>query len=297
MDEPLLGRYGQVLASADSDPVDDDTAFMLGSVSKPFIGAAIAVLIDQGQLALDDDICNVFGGSEMANGEVNWECRNPFFPDTKVTWRMLITHLYSLNINVPDVDENTSAEYGPVGVNLDFTLVGNPSCPLDLFVNKTTETTVGNIGFSLDWFQLAEEVMGGVWNYTHGPGDIHMYSNLATSYIAALIEKQTGKKFDQFCKKNVFAKAGMNHTSWFRRDLPNGTVQAVPVYPYDEESGTWEDVGHYCSITYDSTLPSGTCQPMQSSCYPMALGFFGPTAQHLIMHSGVRRGMSLAICF
>jgi CubicO group peptidase (beta-lactamase class C family) len=260
MEKPLLGWYGQVSASADSDPVDGDTAFMLASVSKPFIGAAIAALVDQGQIDLDDDICNVTGGEWLPNGEINWECRNPWFPETNVTWRMLITHRSSLNTNVPDVDNNTSAEYGPVGVNLGFDVVGNPSCPLedtqqffqDLFLNKTTETTVGNIGYTLNWFELAEDVMGGVWNYTHGPGEMNMYSNIATSYIASLIEKLTGETFDQFCKKNVFAKAGMNNTAWFRRDLPPNTVQAVPVYPYDEEIGTWEDVGHYCFITYAS---------------------------------------------
>ena len=259
MDAPLYGTYGQVASSNDSASVDIDTAFMLASISKPFVGAAVAVLIDQGRLSLDDDICNVLGGP-IKDGKINTACRNPFFPDTNVTWRMLVTHRSSLTLDLPEVSENYTAAYGP---NVDFRYiksVGNPSCPLDdvqqfyedLFVDKETETTVGNIGFSVNWYDLADEMLGGVWNDNNPPGAVNSYSNVAVGYIASLIEKLTGEKFEQFCEANIFAPAGMNHTAWFMRDLPDNTQVAVPVFAYDETLGTWEDIGHYCFIDYAS---------------------------------------------
>jgi CubicO group peptidase (beta-lactamase class C family) len=262
MDAPLLGTYGQVSSSSDAAPVDVDTPFMLASISKTFAGATVAVLVDQGLLSLDDDICNVTGGV-MIDKKLNTACRNPAYPDTNVTWRMLLTHRSSLTmIDLPDVGENTSAVVGPsgVGVNLGYNeVVGNPACPLedsvqffeDLLVDKPTETTVGNLGYSVNWYDLAEEMFGGMWNATYPPGAFHSYSNVGVAYIASLIERLTGEKFEKFSAANVFAPAGMNRTAWFLRDLPNGTVAAAPVY-YDFFSDTWVDIGHYCYINFAS---------------------------------------------
>ncbi|CAB9525967.1 beta-lactamase [Seminavis robusta] len=256
MEAPLLGAYGKVSGSPYAEPVDTDTAFMLASISKPFVGATMAVLIDQGRLDLDDDICSVLGGPTLKGGAINTACRNPFFPTTNVTWRMLINHRSSIKRSVPDPD-NATAVYGPTGEMYPFH-VGNPECPIDdtkqffedLFVNKPTETTVGNIGYSVNWYQLAQDAMGGVWSEDYGPGERREYSNIAPAYIAALIERLTGEKFEELSATSVFAPAGMNSTAWFRRDLPNNTLEAVPLYPYDEASGTWEPWGHYCFADY-----------------------------------------------
>jgi CubicO group peptidase (beta-lactamase class C family) len=258
MDAPLLGTYGQVSSSSDSAPVDIQTAFMLASLSKTFTGAAVAVLVDQGLLSLDDDICDVTGGTTI-DGKLNTACRNPFYPDANVTWRMLLTHRSSLVSDTPEVGENITATYGPTGNLLGYEVVGNPTCPLedtvqffeDLLVDKPTETTVGNIGYSVNWYNLADEMLGGMWNATYPPGSLNLYSNVGVAYIASLVEKLTGEKFEQFSAANVFAPAGMNHTAWFYRDLSQNTLAAVPV-EYDAILGTWQDIGQYCYIDYAS---------------------------------------------
>ena len=58
----------------------------IGSVSKTFVATAIMQLYDEGKLNLDDD----------AQKYLDFPLRNPFFRDTPITIRMLLTHLSSI---------------------------------------------------------------------------------------------------------------------------------------------------------------------------------------------------------
>lgn len=254
MDTPVLGTYGLTASSDDSPAVTVDTAFSLASVSKPFTGAVVATLVDQSLLgSLDDDICDsVFGGV------VDTNCRHSTVWDVPVTWRMLATHRTGLLRNPPTTSDGTDLTYGPAGVYPDTG--GNDQCPIDdvvqfyedLLTDKESETTVGQDGgYSIDWYDLAQEEnpVGGSWNQTLQPGEMSVYSNLGTGYVAALIERMTGEKFEDYSRQQIFDKVGMNHTAWFRRDLPNNTLEAMPVL-FNNETDTWEDVGFYCWANY-----------------------------------------------
>jgi CubicO group peptidase (beta-lactamase class C family) len=229
---------------------------MIASVSKVFAGTAVLKLADQGIIALDDDICDV-----MPLGYANTVCRNPLWPDTKVTWRMLVTHRSSLMKNIPDLN-GTLVAYGPNGGYLNGTAGGNPACPLtdvtgfyrDIMIDKVTETTVGS-DLSVNWFQLASET-GGVWEEFE-PGTEPVYSNFAIGYIAALVEHATGTPFPQYCQENIFGPLNMTHTAWFREDLPDGVLEASPVRYLGnsselDSSPAYEDIDHYCFIDYAS---------------------------------------------
>jgi CubicO group peptidase (beta-lactamase class C family) len=237
---------------------------MIASVSKVFAGTAVLKLAAQGIIALDDDICDV-----MPVGYANTACRNPSWPDTKVTWRMLVTHRSSLMENIPDLN-GTLVAYGPNGGYLNGTAGGNPACPLtdvtgfyrDIMIDKVTETTVGS-DLSVDWFQLANET-GGVWEEFE-PGTESLYSNFAIGYIAALVEHATGTPFPQYCQNHIFGPLNMAHTAWFREDLPDGVLEAFPVEylgnssEFDLSDNTtlppgpvYEDIDHYCFIDYAS---------------------------------------------
>ena len=280
--EPIIRSYGK-LSSSESSPDDDvtpDTSFMLASVSKVFVGVAVTKLIELGIIeSLDDDICDVIP-EEWTNefgSTTSSACRNPKYPDTPVTWRMLLTHRSSLIDNIPDVyDENGDAvvpEYGPTGgYTYDLPAVGNPTCPLtdvqgfyrDFLLDKETETSVGTTpepiiledGMPLNWYQVGKEYGDGAWK-NYEPGSKYNYSNFAIGYVAALIELALEKKgitqsFDQYCNEHIFEPLGMDNTRWFREDLPNIDNVAVPVeYDYwrwDE----YVDYGHYCYIDYAS---------------------------------------------
>jgi len=82
------------------------------------------------------------------------------------------------------------------------------------------------------------------------PGAQRAYSNFAYGHIAALVELATGQSFPSCCRNNIFKELGMTRTAWFRRDLPAGTKQAVPVEKAGR--GKWKNIGHYCFIDYAS---------------------------------------------
>ena len=234
------------------------TTFNIASISKVFATSAIAVLLDQGKISsLDDDICNAIPASWKRSA-----CRNPNFPNAKVTWRMFATHRTSLIANIPSVnstDGAVSASYGPQGGYLGAA-DGNPTCPLtdvqgfyrDYLTQKPTETAVGattvlDNGERINWYNVGEE-NGGAWQ-NFQPGSKSDYSNFAMGYIAALVELVSGQPFAAFCKQHMFEPLGMTNTAWFLRDLPPETRNVIPV---DFFQGRYEDIGPYCYIDYAS---------------------------------------------
>lgn len=284
MIEPIIRGYGKVSSSSSATKVTADTTFMLASVSKPFTASAVAVLVEKEIInSIDDDICNVIPSSEY---DVIGMCRNPNYPDKVITWRMLITHRSSMKGNIPDARDKQgnyiSPSYGPKdGYTADAPAVGNPKCPLDNVIdfyrtiltnndpddNNTNPTNVGagvilKGGKELNWYDLAQS-KGGMWNKNIEPGSKNVYSNAAVGFIPALIEFALAKKsaniektgqtqtFSEFCHQHLFQPLDMTTTAWFRKDLPDGTLEAVPV-EYNKKEKTWTDVDHYCFIDYAS---------------------------------------------
>lgn len=143
--------------------ITEDTNFMIASVSKVVTGMAILKLAALGTIGLDDDICKALPAGYNDND--NSACRNPSFPNTKITWRMLMTHTSSMTGEVPSSDDGFPG-YGSTG-GWGGEAIGNPSCTLtgvtvffrDPMIDKATETAVGNIGATTDWYDLANDTV------------------------------------------------------------------------------------------------------------------------------------------
>ncbi len=262
MAEPITRGYGQVSSAESSSAVTPDTAFMIASISKPFVASAVAVMVDRGMISIDDDVCNMI--PENISREA---CRNPKFPDQEITWRMLMTHRSSMVRELPWVKNEAgdwiSPSSGPSGsFYTDFEDWGNPTCPLDGVVDfyralltndPTAETTVGagiklENGEDLNWYEVGMS-KDGIWD-DYAPGEEYQYSNAAYGYLTALIELATDQSFPDFCRDNLFDPLGMNTTEWFLEDLPAGTLSVVPVETGD--NGSFEDIGQFCYIDYGS---------------------------------------------
>ncbi len=67
-------------------PVDGDTYFRIGSITKMVTAVGVLQLVEDGTLALDADLSDYF----------DFTVRNPRFPDVPVTLRQIMTHTASL---------------------------------------------------------------------------------------------------------------------------------------------------------------------------------------------------------
>jgi CubicO group peptidase (beta-lactamase class C family) len=86
----LAWSHGYGIADlATKRPVTADTLFMLASVSKTVTSVALMSLIEDParHLSLDDDV----------NASLPFAVRNPSFPSSRITFRMLLTHTSSLD--------------------------------------------------------------------------------------------------------------------------------------------------------------------------------------------------------
>ena len=96
-----VGSYG-VKTFQTNDKVNDSTLFMTASISKPVTALALMKLYDQGKLNLDEDI----------NEYLPFEVRNPNFPDDKITFRMLLSHVSSIRDHWPILEIDYTIDNG-----------------------------------------------------------------------------------------------------------------------------------------------------------------------------------------
>ena len=140
-ERPLLRGFGSMTP---------DSAIMIASVSKVFVGGAAAKIFELGRATPDDEIPASF--------------RNPSFPDTPIHWRDLLTHRSSLARNVVGCcNSKSSPSYG----RRDGLNSYNPACPLDDLEGWYTEYLTGagetSVGGRTEWWTDQFEAV----SYTH----------------------------------------------------------------------------------------------------------------------------------
>lgn len=82
--------YTQSFGSKDIEknmPLSNDDIFRIASISKSFTATSIMQLVEAGKLSLDDDFSKLVG----------FQVRNPKFPNTIITLRMIMSHTSSVN--------------------------------------------------------------------------------------------------------------------------------------------------------------------------------------------------------
>lgn len=70
-----------------NSPLTTDCLFRIASISKSFSATSIMQLVEKKKLSLDDDVSDLMG----------FKIRNPKFPETVITLRLLLSHLSSIN--------------------------------------------------------------------------------------------------------------------------------------------------------------------------------------------------------
>ncbi len=176
---------------------NDDTIYLVASISKTFTATAIMQLYEQGYFDLDDDV----------NDYLNFTIRNPNYPLANITFRMLLAHQSSLATDLP-----TSFTRAVPG---DIKIGGYPYPYLkELLVP-------GGIHYKPQY-----------WTDFH-PGDKMFYANVGFSVLGHLVETFTGQTLEEYCRTNIFEPLDMDDTSFL---LPNLNISRVAVpYRYAKE--------------------------------------------------------------
>jgi CubicO group peptidase (beta-lactamase class C family) len=201
-----------------TQPFTTTTPTTIASITKTFTGVAMMRLVAEGKLDLDADV----------NRYLPFSIRNPRFPDTPITLRMIATHTSSIT----DRWEVYRDTY-------DFS--GGPAEPLSDFITSY---------FAPDGRRYSAD------NYTKAaPGTQRDYSNIGAGLVGFIIERLSGERLDAYTKRHIFTPLGMRSTGWFLRDLPAAELStqfvahegwAVPLPRY--EGVTYPDGGVRTSV-------------------------------------------------
>lgn len=147
----VTGSYVYGTADRENEKaVTRNTKYRVASLSKLFTDMICMRLVDKGLVALDDDISEYYGFS----------VRNPAYPDTPITARMLMTHTAS----VAD------------GRLFDISLDNASSIPINqLLTDRSTF-------------------------FAYKPGSAHSYSNLSNALVGSVCELASGMCFEDLAQ-------------------------------------------------------------------------------------------------
>jgi|JI6StandDraft_1071083.scaffolds.fasta_scaffold06448_3 CubicO group peptidase (beta-lactamase class C family) len=148
-------------------PIDENTMFRIASVSKSFTAAALMKLYEQNLFSLDDDVSTYLG----------FTLRNPSFPTTKITFRMLFNHTSS-------VQDGTGYDG----------FLGATSGAIPPPISQLFLTSGGY--YTPNMFR------------TEMPGTYFNYSNVEYGLLGTLVEKISNTRFDFFVRQNLLAPLG-----------------------------------------------------------------------------------------
>ncbi len=143
---------------ANNKPMTRNTLFRIASVSKSFTMFTIMQLVEQGKIDLDTDVSDYLG----------FKLRNPNYPDTPITVRMVASHLSSLR--------NGSYYALPPHKNI-----------REFFVPDGTDYNGGE-----HFAPLGQE-----------PGKYFCYCDLNYNLLGTVIERVTGERFDLYQKNHI----------------------------------------------------------------------------------------------
>jgi CubicO group peptidase (beta-lactamase class C family) len=186
----------------DSIEVADTTLFTLMSISKTITGTAIMQLWERGEFGLDDDV----------NNYLPFNVRNPYFPDSVITFRMLMTHTSSINDNWTILN--------PLWVR------GDSPIPLGEFL-------VNYLVPGGSYYNSAN------FNY-FPPGAAYDYSNVAVGLLGYLVEILEDS-FPIHCQDSIFQPLSMDETSWFLANLDTNNI----AMGYSWNGTSYDSVGHW----------------------------------------------------
>lgn len=205
-------------------PASSQTIYTLMSISKLFIGVATMQLWEQGRIDLDADICQY----------LPFEVHNPKFPDDKITTSMLLN--YTSGLAWPEDEDRIPAFYE---------FFDDDKTPL---ISEWLPNYI---------LQGGESYKSAVWK-NYRPGEKELYSNIATSLLALIVEQISGQDYRDYCREYILDPLEM-HQSAYRFSELNENLLATPyigittpfkqfnyrIYPAGNLKSNIDDFSHF----------------------------------------------------
>lgn len=180
-------------------PFNRNSVVRIASPSKTLTTIALMQLYEQGLVDIDADVSTYLG----------WELRNPRWPDTPVTLRMLLGHTSSI------ADGRSYSAFARSMITEQLPIRA-------LFT--------GSSNAQLAWDGYSPEIFS-----EHEPGSYFSYSNAAWGLIASVIERVTGQQFDVYTRSSIFEPLGIE-ASFNITDIHPDYIAAL--YRYQNEQWT-----------------------------------------------------------
>jgi len=218
--------YGYYDLSEKKEPTSD-TIYLIASITKTIVGTALMQQYEKGLFDLDEDV----------NNYLPFILRNPHFPDDPISFRMLLSHTSSLNMNTRDV----------------YYLMNNSEDPpFDFFPEPFLEE------FLVPGGKYYHE---DIWSSIYEPGEQAMYANVGFDLISFLVEIISGENFLPYCQEYIFNPLNMHNTSF---NLSTLNIENVAI-PYHSLYGKYYQINEL-SFLYGDIFPP---QPYwKIRCYP-----------------------------
>ena len=183
------GSYGLQEYNTDRE-VNDSTLFMIASSSKPVTALGIMLLYDRGRLDLDDPVSLY----------LPFPIKNPNFPDSTITIRMLLSHTSSLQ-------DNWDIMF-PL-----YTLPEGGDSPVEL------------LHFVREYFSEGGEYYDDELNFHKDPPASKFdYCNMGYVVLGLIIEQISGLPFSEYMNEEIFTPLEMHNSYWFLREIPHRNI-------------------------------------------------------------------------
>jgi CubicO group peptidase (beta-lactamase class C family) len=235
-------------------PANAQTLYRIASLSKLVTTLGVMRLVEQGTLQLDADV----------SGYLGYRLRNPHFPDTAITLRMLLSHTSSLR--------DDAGYYWEDRLKVDLREVLTPG---------------GRLYGS-----------GAMWSEKARPGGYFSYANLPWGVIGSIMEAVTGERFDRLMQRLILDPMGLHGgfhpTDFSAADLGN----VATLYRKRSEVGAkeiWDSAGPWVAQVddYHDSAPAPRAGP---DYVPGSNGtLFGPQGNCRLSAEGLGRIMRLLL--
>lgn len=196
------------------DPVDDQTAFLMASISKTYTATALLQLWEEGAFQMDQPV----------NDFLPFEVKHPNNPDIPITFHMLLTHTSSIKDNWNVMEQ--------------YYTDGDPVVALGDFLESLLSESGSNYDPTKNF-------------YPAPPATDYRYTNIGAALIGYLVEVISETPFDQYCNEHIFEPLCMDNTSWFLSGFDNLDNVAKPHY---FQGGVYVPVEHFGFPDYPDGL-------------------------------------------